>query len=622
MLSASGFFLEVTAMHAMLFRSFSVLACLAMTVATASAQRGWDPLGSPPKKEAPRAAGPNTIVVRALTSTGQPVTDLKAEEVTIRTDGRDRKIQELTLVSVPAGGAPAAAAAPAPKPSNLPAPFSTNAARTEAAGAPGGREFLIILDEEGIAAGREEPVRKAVAQLTSNAAPTDRFSLISLRQGGLESPASAPAVLTDTLTKFVGLGSQSEEAGDMVCRAQRAMQTLNAALRASSPGRTIVLISPGLIASPAGIQDMPRVTGQAGGASPTLCQIRSNDFDQLAAAAAGSPATVYVLQYVDGLASASNLREAQQGIENIAGTSNAELLRIGGGSEVPVTRILTETTSYYVATLEPGAEGPIRRIDVRTSRDGVKVTARPAGRASGAAAAAAPVKAGKPDDMIRVATVFREVPLRAVGLVSRMPNSKDLMVMALFEPEDPATKLTAAKVALFDEKGTLKANWNAQARELGSYPVAAAVPVAPGTYRMRVAVNDASGKGGTTDTDVVIGLTDAGPIQFGSLVMGTDPKSPRLQFTSADQQIIGFLPLYGVTKDMKITAVYEVRENETGPPIGATDGNTIEMQGDARMLWGGFGLAPLAPGDYLLRVTVTVDGKEAGVVTRTLRKVE
>lgn len=615
MLSVAGFFLEVTAMHAMRFRFFPVLACLALTVATASAQ-AKSPLGEPAKPSAPRQAGVNTIVVRALSSTGQPVTDLKAEEVTIRTDGRDRKIQELTLVSVPAGGAPAAAAAPAPKPSSLPAPFSTNAGREGAAGAPGGREFLIILDEEGIAAGREEPVRNAIAQLTSNAAPTDRFSLISLRQGGLESPASAPAVLTDTLTKFVGLGSQTEKSEEMVCRAQRAMQTLNAALRASSPGRTIVLVSPGLIATPAGI-------GDSGiGSASTLCQIRSNDFDQLATAAAGSPATVYVMHYVDGLASASQLRPAQQGIENIAGTANAELLRIGSGSEVPPTRILTETSAYYLATLEAGTPGAVRRVDVRTTRNGVKITARPAGRASGAAAAAPAGKAGTPDEMIRVATVFREVPLRAIGLVSRMPNSKDLMVMALFEPEDPTTKLTAAKVALFDQTGTLKANLSAKSGELGKYPVALALPVAPGKYRMRVAVNDASGKGGTTDADVVIGLTDAGPIQFGSLVIGVDQKSPRLQFTSADQQIIGFLPLYGVTKDMKISAVYEVRENETGPPIGATDGNVIEMQGDARMLWGGFGLAPLAPGDYLLRIIVTVDGKEAGVVNHTLRKVQ
>jgi hypothetical protein len=150
--------------------------------------------------------------------------------------------------------------------------------------------------------------------------------------------------------------------------------------------------------------------------------------------------------------------------------------------------------------------------------------------------------------------------------------------------------------------------------------VAAAVPVAPGTYRMRVAISDEAGKGGTTDSNIQVRLADAGPVKLGSLVMGTDQKSPKLLFKASDPQVIGFLPIYGVTKDMNISAVYEVRENESDPPLGTTDGNVLEMPGDTRMLWGGFGLTPLAPGDYLMRVTVTVDGKEAGVVTRTLRK--
>jgi hypothetical protein len=604
-------------MHAFV-RSLSILGCVALGGVTVAAQ-AKKPLGEPARQTPQRSAESSRVIVRALTNAGQPVTDLEAEDVTIRTDGRDRRVQRLELVTVPAGEAPAAA--PAVKPvASLPAPFSTNAA--PAAAETGGREFLIILDEEGIGPGREEPVRRAVSQLASNAAPSDRFSLISLRQGGLELQSSAAAAVADKITSFVGLGSQNEGQGDMVCRSQIAMQTLNAALRSSRAGRTIVLLSPGLIATPKGIQEMSRVTGQATETRTTeLCQIRSNDFDQLRAAAAASPANVYILHYVDGMASSANVREAAAGIENIAGTVEGELIRMGGGSEASLTRVLTETSAYYLATLDAGAAGPVRRVDARSNREGIKLTARPAGRAAGATEAPAP-KAKSPDDMIRVAAVYRDVPLRAIGLVSRMPNSKDLMVMALFEPEDTSTKLTAAKVALFDEKGTLKANWNAQAKELASYPVAAAVPVAPGKYRMRVAAMDASGKGGTTDTDVQIQLTDAAPLQLGSLVMGVDQKSPRLQFTSADPQIVGFLPVYGATKDMTITAVYEVRESVTAPPLGAADGNVLEMAGDARMIWGGFGLAPLAPGDYLLRVIVSVNGKEAGAVTRTLRKVQ
>ena len=59
---------------------------------------------------------------------GQPVADLKAEDLTVRVDGRPREIKSLELVTAAtAPAAPAAAAAPAPSSAaKLPAPFDTN----------------------------------------------------------------------------------------------------------------------------------------------------------------------------------------------------------------------------------------------------------------------------------------------------------------------------------------------------------------------------------------------------------------------------------------------------------------------------------------------------------------
>jgi hypothetical protein len=69
-------------MHVTLCRSVLILGALAAGVIPAAAQRGWDPLGDSKKPAPTRAAAPPTrMIVRAL-SAGQPVTDLKAEEVT------------------------------------------------------------------------------------------------------------------------------------------------------------------------------------------------------------------------------------------------------------------------------------------------------------------------------------------------------------------------------------------------------------------------------------------------------------------------------------------------------------------------------------------------------------
>jgi len=264
---------------------------------------------------------------------------------------------------------------------------------------------------------------------------------------------------------------------------------------------------------------------------------------------------------------------------------------------------------------------------VRAARDGVRVNAHPVG-SSGGRAVAGPGRGGReggkatPRDMIRVPTVYRDLPLRAAAFLSR-GSGNDLKVMVLFEPDEPDTKLNAATIMFFDEKGTGKAQWNAQGGDLQSSPVLAASVIPPGTYRVRVAATDAKGRAGTADIDLRAQLIDAAPVKVGNLILGTDPKSPKLQFGAADKQVIGFVQIYGVAKDMNVAVRYEIRESETAQPLGTMDGNPLPAPGggeDERMFWGGFGLDPLQPGDYLMRAVVTVNGKEVGAASRTLRK--
>lgn len=594
--------------------SLPVIAAAALAAGAVSAQEG-------------RSGSAGTrFIVRAVAN-GEAVTDLTAADVALRLNGKAHEISSLQLVSAadaaPAAPAPAAAA---PKPSNLPPPFESNTNAVAAPASPGGREFLIVIDEDGIGPGKEQPVKAAIGRLMSEAGEADRFGYLSLRLGGASiPPTAARGSITDVLARLVGAASSAETSVDLTCRSKRAMDVLASTLQAAPAGRTLVVFTSGMSANPPEVQSIRSVVDGEGNISkdlPPTCEIRSTDLERFGTTAAMSPANMYIVHYPLGLAAQQNMRVAESGIENVAGVSGAEIFRMQGGDEPSLSRIIRETSSYYIATVNGVAAGPIRRVEARVKRDGVRISAHPAGGAPGAAAASGGGKAS-PRDMIRVATVYRDLPLRAATFLSKQPKSNDVTVMVMFEPDEPDTKLTAATIMYFDEKGSGKAQWNAQSGDLQRSPVIAASAVPPGTYRVRVAATDAQGRAGTTDIDLRAQVTGAAPVQLGSLILGTDPKSWKLQFAATDKQVIGFLPIYGVTADMNVAVTYEIRESETAQPMGTTGGNPLPAPSgaaDERLFWGGFGLEPLAPGDYLMRAVVTVNGKEVGAAARTLRK--
>jgi hypothetical protein len=554
--------------------------------------------------------GSSQVVVRAVSGDGQPVLDLKPGDVTIRVDGREREVTSLELVRPAAATAPGGASS-APAASSLPAPYATNEAPD--AGAGGGREFLIVVDDEGIGTGRETAVRDAVTSLLQGLTPADRVGIMAMKQGGVNvAPSTRHTAVTDALPKIIATGSSSESVMDLSCRTKVMLGTLGGLLQNAPANRTIVFFSAGM-ASTTGDQ-MRTFESDSG-----VCQIRTNDLDELGKIAMASPAQLFVVYHVEGMANPSNAANAQAGLENVAGTTAGEMVRMSGNSESVGSRIVESAGTYYIASLAGGG-GPARRVDARVNRDGVRVTARPVAAAAGAATA----KAGTPRDMIRTATVFREVAIRAAGFASRQPNAKELMVLALFEPEDPSVKLTAAIIGLFDVKGTLRAQWTAKPDELQRSPVAAALTVAPGTYRMRVAATDSSGKGGTTDYDLLVDHPDAPPHETSHMLLGVGQGgfAPKLAFTAADAAAIGFIDLFGVSKVAKVDASFENVKADC-VVLGSGQGTVGPGKGeDARIAYGGFGIATLEPGDYTMRATITVDGKQAGVTSRTLRKLK
>jgi hypothetical protein len=568
------------------------------------------------RPEPQAGAAPVLVDFRAVAEDGQPIADLKPADVTLRVGGRPRSIKSLEFVKIGSDAAPAAVTA------TLPPPYATNA--SVASGPGTRRDVLLVLDELSITPGKEVPIRESLNRLLGALSLSDRVGVLSTRQGGASAQFTEKLDdVREALGRFAGYAPARLSDADFACNAVLVLNTLRSSFRefsaASAP--TLVFVT-AAVAGPA--TDQMATVGR----ESELCPLRTNHFEEVGAAAQSSHASVYVVHALEAAPATQSSRTAQAGIDAIAGVTGAETLRItGGATDASLTRIARETSGYYLASFdaEPSdRSGNRQRLEVRVARDAVRVNVRPylvVGRADTAAPAAA--KPVAPNDMIRVPTVFTDLPLRAAWTARRNQDGK-IRIDALFSALDPSAKLAAATAMLYDQKGRSRAQWKPEGPDLTRNPVLASLVVDPGVYRLRIAVTDAAGRAGTVDSDVRAELPQAGGVSISHLVLGVPAGgsfAPRLDYTPQDEQAIGLVEIYGVPKGAKVEVVFELAESENGPAV-ATGPAQIGAgpAEDTRMAFGGFGITPMKPGDLLLRAVVTVDGKPVGTVSRTLRK--
>src|SRR5689334_22011293 len=126
-----------------------------------------------PQAQEPAATGLVSVDFMAMAADGQPIPDLRVDQVTLKVDGKARDIRSLQLVTLE--NARTAAAVDAPAASPLPPPFGTNVLGD---GAPA-RTVLVIVDTETLETNKERPMRDAVALLLSSFSARDRVALVN-----------------------------------------------------------------------------------------------------------------------------------------------------------------------------------------------------------------------------------------------------------------------------------------------------------------------------------------------------------------------------------------------------------------------------------------------------------
>jgi len=560
-----------------------------------------------------RPSGP-TVDFVVLDADGSPIADLQSSEVEIRVGDRVRVVRALRRIS-------AAPASTTNGTSHVPPPYGTN---DDVAA---GRRFVVVIDQESFAAGRESLFRNAIDGLLTQFSAADRAMVAALPFGGVVVPFTSDAARIRLASgRVAGQGSRSETGSDLACRTRRFLESLEGMLkqqgRQSSP-QTLILFTAGLAAPR---RDAPM------GLQPGMCELPVDLFRHVASAASAARANLYVMQPVDVGMRASLPRPTPggvgdigsdnplEGIEHIAGVTGGTRLSLDATGTGALLRVAKESSAYYVAELEPVSGevfGRSRPLGVKVSRRGVAVRARP--EITFTDTASAEVARPIVSELLASTNAVADLRLRVDGFTVRDPDGK-LRVGVLLEPADASATIASAGAILLDGAGRVAGRWNAS--DPSERPLLGAMSASPGTYRMRAVAVDTTGKPGAAEIEIDVGLTAVGGLSLGSLLLSVSragSTSLQLEFGSEPTARASF-DIYGGTAGQRLSATLEISRSVDGAAI-ATVPLALTRADDTRVVaTGTVPLGALSPGDYVVRGIIRLEDGTTGRVVRTLRK--
>jgi hypothetical protein len=560
-----------------------------------------------------RPSGP-TVDFVVLDADGSPIADLQSSEVEIRVGDRVRVVRALRRIS-------AAPASTTNGTSHVPPPYGTN---DDVAA---GRRFVVVIDQESFAAGRESLFRNAIDGLLTQFSAADRAMVAALPFGGVVVPFTSDAArIRLAAGRVAGQGSRSETGSDLACRTRRFLESLEGMLkqqgRQSSP-QTLILFTAGLAAPR---RDAPM------GLQPGMCELPVDLFRHVASAASAARANLYVMQPVDVGMRASLPRPTPggvgdigsdnplEGIEHIAGVTGGTRLSLDATGTGALLRVAKESSAYYVAELEPVSGevfGRSRPLGVKVSRRGVAVRARP--EITFTDTASAEVARPIVSELLASTNAVADLRLRVDGFTVRDPDGK-LRVGVLLEPADASATIASAGAILLDGAGRVAGRWNAS--DPSERPLLGAMSASPGTYRMRAVAVDTTGKPGAAEIEIDVGLTAVGGLSLGSLLLSVSragSTSLQLEFGSEPTARASF-DIYGGTAGQRLSATLEISRSVDGAAI-ATVPLALTRADDTRVVaTGTVPLGALSPGDYVVRGIIRLEDGTTGRVVRTLRK--
>ncbi|NQW02923.1 MAG: VWA domain-containing protein [Acidobacteria bacterium] len=534
-----------------------------------------------------QAPAPSVVIdVTAVAADGTPITSLKAVDLTLRIDGRPQPITDIRLIEHAEGPDTA---------SPLPAPYATNQLVQ-------GRTMAIAVDVTRVSASLASSVTEGVTALVGALTPRDRLALVVLAGDGFSTDFTTRHTLIQDAAATIKTGAP--EGGDAKEREAAVVASLTLLNRlcttlAVEPGyKTVVFLS-----SPF---------------SPT------SDSRRAIQLVAETVARQRIHLVVVDPSAATIARNG--GLAALAAASGGVMMPTAGSTTNAFATIAARSESRYEVSFEPTSDHQndrVHRVVVRSTRAGVQLSAPPA------------VFIGKPDpsaepmvaltDMLGQTRAFRDLPLRAAVFPVRSDAPSEVRLMLLAETEDPARTLGWAEFALIAPSGSVVARWKADSADAALRPIMTAALAPEGSYRLRMAASEFSGRRGAVDVEFDARLGTAGPFKTSALMFGVleqEAFMPMLRPAADATTVMGYIEIYGTPDAGETLDVqFEIAQSPDADPLLATPGTMrTTPASDRRAAVATLDLSTLSPGDYLVTAVIAVNGNTVGRVTRTLRR--
>jgi hypothetical protein len=241
------------------------------------------------------------------------------------------------------------------------------------------------------------------------------------------------------------------------------------------------------------------------------------------------------------------------------------------------------------------------------------------------------IQAGTPDalesltDMVRAGRTFTDLPLRLAAYPVLHTDRSSIRLLIVGETIEEGPALQWAEFALVTPDGRLVSQWSEPRDALSARPLISGALAPEGTYRLRWAASELSGRRGTVDVDVDARLTAAGPFTLSALMLGrlaADTFVPVLQPDADATAVEWYVEMYGdAPANAELTTRVEVRA-QPGSAAAVSEAGRVLTSPDPlrRALTGRVEVSTLPAGDYEVRAVLTINGADAGSVTRTFHK--